>query len=73
MAEAHLLRGGAVEVVPKQLAAVVPGERLRLAAEGVRPGFSQVNPGLVGKLEEAEAARPTQVPSEAVVAADLAG
>lgn len=73
VAEARLLLGQAVGVVPRQLAAAVLGERWKLVVGEVLPGFSQVNPGSVGKLEEGEAARPIQGPSEAGVAAGLAG
>lgn len=73
VAQGHLLLGRAVEVAPRQLAAAVPEERWRLVAEEALPGFSQVGLGPAGKLEEEEAARLIQGPSEAVVAADLAG
>lgn len=73
VAEAHLLLARVVEVAQRLRAAVVRAERWRLVMEEVLPGFSPVDPALVGRSEEEEAARPIQGSSGGVVAADLAG
>lgn len=73
VAEAHLLLARAAGAAQRKPAVVVPGERWRLVAEEVLPGFSQGGPGQVGRSEEEEAARPIRGFSEGVVAAVLAG